>query len=87
MATPVNFPDSPINGEIFTNPNNGFTYQYVPSVGWTQYTAAITQPPFSGTPTGIFVGSEPVNPIPGIVWFPTGPGTLGIGYIWTGGVF
>ncbi len=84
MAIPVNFPDSPINGEIFTNPNNGFTLQYVTGTGWVQYTAAITQPPFSGTPTGIFVGSEPVNPIPGIVWFPTGPGTLGIGYIWDG---
>ena len=81
----VNFPDSPIDGEIFTNPNNGFTLQYIAGTGWVQYTAAITQPPFSGTPTGIFVGSEPVNPIPGIVWFPTGPGTFGIGYIWDGG--
>ena len=84
MSTPVNFPDSPVNGEIFVNPNNGFSYQYITGSGWMQYTAAVSQPPLTGTPTGIYVGSEPQNPIAGIVWYPTGPGTFGIGYIWNG---
>ena len=81
----VDFPDSPVNGELFTNPNNGQTLQYVSGQGWIQYSSPVSTPPLSGTISNIYVGTEPINPVPGIVWFPTGPGTFGLGYIWTGG--
>ena len=81
----VDFPDSPLNGELFINPNNGQTLQYISGAGWVQYSSPVAQPPLTGAPSSIYVGAEPVNPIPGIVWFPTGPGTFGTGYIWNGG--
>ena len=80
----VDFPDAPTLGQIFYNPNNGAAYIYGANGVWSQYGANLSEAPITGTAGGVYVGVEPTNPPVGLLWFPTGPGTFGLGYIWNG---